>query len=273
MTDIRGNGYVPDVYDSRDLNVDELGFGAAPPTDEINHSAFCPPVRDQLDTNSCVGQSVASAIFSTLRHREAFSPVFLESELTSVLFTYALARHQHQRPTVPLKDVGTYIRAAVKGLRRFGAPPEEAWPFEPHRLEWGMRDGERVRIERIQARPPLSAIRQGRSRKGPGGYYRVMGTSQRYLDQLDAALHAGLFPVLGLLITREFQLHQGETLDAMSGSPVGGHAFMLAGMRKQGGARYYLKWGSWGTGWGKDGATWIHEDLIAAGVDTWIIDP
>lgn len=263
----RGTGYIPDPYDPRDREFFTLGAGAAPDVDELDLSASAPPPRDQGMTNTCVGQSAATAIYTARRVMQM--PV----ELPSVLWCYALARIDHQRPDRPLKDTGTYVRSCIKGLKRRGFPAEEHWPFDPWAPAHAMDMGDRVEVTRIEARPPLSAVRHAHDNRGPAGYYRITAYGDFLLDELDAALAGGLPFIAGMHVSQSFLENTDEFVERMDGPHAGGHAMAFIGRRRFNGARWYRCRNSWGVGWGDGGDAWLHESIMRQAFDIQVIDP
>lgn len=264
-----GTGYMPDIYDARDRAFHLLGVGTPTPVQaELTLLEHAPPARDQGLTNSCVGQSAKTAFWIACRS------MGIPVEEPSELFPYANGRHQHQRPDVPLKDTGTFIRFTIRGMQKHGICREEVWPFLPWKMERGMEFGSPVDIPRIKARPPYSAVKDGWMHRGPRGYYRIMTFGQRMLDDMDSALVHGLPFIAGLVVTRGFLEHRGSEFREMTGPVAGGHAMAFIGRRRdQAGDRWYLAHNSHGKFWGQDGLTWIHQDVMKGAMDVWVVDP
>ena len=121
--EVRGTGWRPDVPDFRDHRfsatvASPAGLDLTRPSlvTKVNSQ----PVFDQLETNSCVGNSVA-LLHAVVR---GVSP-------RSRLQIYYEARRLIGETGI---DEGAYIRDAIKVIANLGAGRETWWPFNPSQI-------------------------------------------------------------------------------------------------------------------------------------------
>jgi len=253
---IRGLGWLPDLYDRRDLSIERLGLTTETPSSDLSLRPFTDGVVSQGLTSSCVGQSVADACDTTWRAQGIGVP-----ERTSALAIYGFARAQHTPPEQKiLPDFGTYIRDAIRGMKKHGRPPENAWPFD---------------LSKIEQRPPLSVIRAGYDTKGPAGYYRIFGSESSLLSQIDRALASGFAVVFGVPVDLQFTNDIGPELIRFPDSAnwIGGHAMEVIGRIFRDGVRWYEIKQTWGETWREEGFAFLHQRWLTEGYDHWVIAP
>lgn len=111
-------GWVPDLPDHRDLTYSAPSqFLMALPT-SVNLTSKCPPVYDQGQLGSCIGNAIAGAIqFEQMKKN-------LKSFTPSRLFIYYNKRVK-EHPVA--SDSGAQIRDGMKVVAKLGAPPETDW--------------------------------------------------------------------------------------------------------------------------------------------------
>lgn len=117
-------GWRPELPDNRDYKLADhfpLAANLTATAGWRSLRAFCSPVRDQMDTNACVGFSVMAAV-EILRRQDSDK----YSTIYSPLFTYYQARAKIGEEKI---DQGAYIRDGMKSLLSVGASPESAWKF------------------------------------------------------------------------------------------------------------------------------------------------
>jgi C1A family cysteine protease len=118
-----GLGWRRDLPDHRD-------FTFAAPADvlttlptSVDLRPIMPAVYDQGPIGSCTANAIAGAIqFDRLKNNEP--PDFIPSRL----FVYWNERYMEH--DVPL-DAGAELRDGIKSVARWGAPPENDWPYVP----------------------------------------------------------------------------------------------------------------------------------------------
>jgi C1A family cysteine protease len=153
-------------------------------------------------------------------------------------------------------DDGTYLRTCIAGLVKFGAPPEEAWPFAP------------IRINRM---PSATAYHASYDRRGPAGYYRAAEGEPR-IEQVRGAIASGYPVVFGTRIDASFnRVANADTIGPPTGEIIGGHAMCIVGYDGRG----VRVANSWGSEWGDTGLYWMSYDWLASDHvhDVWAVVP
>jgi len=251
MTTKKGLGWHKDPPDKRDLLVTALLKGNTAP-DQVNWRQFCPPVKDQLYTSTCVGQAAAIA-FTTVAAIEK------HKWDTSELFGYFIARYQHGAHN---QDQGTGLRYLYKAVRTHGICPANSWPFDPH--NWGS-PGEFIK-KRINKDPDFAAYRKAFDQRWLAGYYRIESVSER-IDQMKQALHEKGIINFGINVGAPFMDYTGGVIDNL-GPSLGGHAMTIYGYYKN---EYWLVQNSWGSNWGESGHCKLSMRNAHQMRDIWVV--
>lgn len=135
----KGMGWRPDIPDFRDLNFTDQNFRAAATADLKPEAELAPalliprdrlpPVYDQGNLGSCVGNAISTMMSYTRR-------VVPRSRL----FIYYEARRLINETQ---NDAGCYIRDGIKVITNLGAPRERYWPYIEEKVfedPWEMAD-------------------------------------------------------------------------------------------------------------------------------------
>jgi hypothetical protein len=249
----RGLGYREDPLDSRDRQVGELleklGVAAAEPpkTASVFHTQI--RIKDQGSTQSCVGQSVSQAV------QIAYLMDSVACRELSALFAYYNARAE-ESPCPELdtiKDVGAYIRLAIKGLQKLGEAEEWAWPF---------KEG------KVNKRPSWTSYRNASSRRGVRGYYRI--STGDVVNQVKLAISQRRPVVGGWRIDEAFCKPEGVGIvKAITRDFVGGHAMLVESYSADGS---FTLVNSWGADWREGGRVRVSAEFIESVNDMWAID-
>lgn len=119
----RHYGWVPQLPDRRDFRLSHSAadIAARPPTTDLSILPAMPPVYDQGQLGSCVGNSVAGAVEYNIRteNKGLWQP--------SRLFIYYNARRLEGTTS---SDSGASIRDGVKGVVEWGTPAESFWHYD-----------------------------------------------------------------------------------------------------------------------------------------------
>ena len=218
-----GLGHLRDPKDDRDWKIDKLLGAAASTSDAIDWSQFVDHVRDQGQTESCVGQAFARAVH--LRAAIAGSPIAFPSALA----IYAFARD------IPLQDQGCYPRMAAAGLTQMGVVSESRWPFDANQ---------------VNDEPPLDVAQHGADTSvAIDGYYRIDSSGAQRSADVRQALAAGYPVPFAQEIGDDFENYAGGVLDVHGGPILGGHMTCLVGFTPD----YLIAINSWGPTWGESG--------------------
>ncbi len=208
-------------------------------------------IFNQGGTGSCVAQSIAGAIAT----REMFlSRQLGRGTLRSDLFAaatyghlsrralYSLARATHGEHKI---DGGTYIRAALRIMRRHGCPLETAFAWSELK---------------INATVPGDIIFGGKV-FADLEYESIVAVGDDKLSQIRDALEEGFPVVFGTQVTRSFQQHRGSGVYAPRADEpsVGGHAMYIANIEPDGDCWIV---NSWGRGWGDEGRALVRADWV-----------
>lgn len=243
-----GTGWIPDIPSQKDFALPGLGFGMRMAVKAgmtglpkaVDLRPFDVPVRDQGETNSCVGFSCSQMVYF-LRRNLKISPDFAPSPL----FLYYFARRLSGWETI---DEGAYIRDALKVLVADGICREEDWPFTK---------------ANVNVRPPQILLRQALAHKTTK-YYRMLPNDNLY--HLKWSLAQGFPFVAGLTIYSSFMDKKVEStgmvpMPKTSESTVGGHAIRFMGYDDS--LKRFICPNTWGTGVGQRGYYFIPYNYIS----------
>lgn len=234
-----GLGCVPDAPDSRDKHLASLKLpGSIPAYASLQDSVV--EVLNQATTSKCVAHAFAQAIRIEDKQHGVPSP-----QLSSRNFLYYNSLAYDGGGFV---DRGTQLRSCVKGLVKFGRPPESAYPFSE---------------DPLVARPSWEAYREALDHRGPSGYYRVNS-----VDEIKQAIAAGKPVAGGASVGNSIFAYSGGIYDPdLNEAQIGGHALCFVGY-----APDYLKIvNSWGPGYGESGFMRVSYKWAATFSDCWAV--
>ncbi len=148
-----------------------------------------------------------------------------------------------------LHDSGSYPRSVMKAASAVGIPAEEAWPFDP---------------AKINDEPPLELLGEA-AKFLLLRWYRVYASGASRATELANALSKGYPFIFGLELDSAFFEYKGGVIRAMGPDAQGGHMLCCVGYRTgEDGKREFMIVNSWGEGWGEAGICWIGEDVMAS---------
>lgn len=240
-------GWVRDLPDRRDFVVVHPKAARLPAS--VSLLAGMPPVYDQLDLGSCVGNALAAAVDYTRKKQG------LRFMTPSRLFIYWNARSMEQSTA---SDSGCAIRDAMKTLINQGVCVEAEWPYS----------------EDFSHQPSILAY-QTATRHETLKYESPL----QNLANLKAGLAAGFPFVFGFSVYESFMSGAVAATGLVpmpigSESMVGGHAVAACGYDDLTGDQIFthrpevpsfLVRNSWGASWGINGYFWLPY--------TYILDP
>lgn len=233
-------GWIPDPRDPRDKSIDVLGLATDIAPEHSLDRGFAP--KDQSRSNSCTGQGAATAL------RLAYLAQGIDCPDLSALFPYYTGRREHQ---TRVTDDGTFIRATVKSIARFGICAEHRWPFA---------------LSRVNRQPGWSAFRAAHDYRGLRGYYRIPKGDTMAVRR---AIHADRPVIAGWEVNRAFTLRTGpEVIDTLIGPFIGGHCMTIAAYHRDDTFTLLNSWGAWR----QNGRQRVTEGFIAKGIDLWALD-
>lgn len=246
----RGAGCLPDPKDSRDM-LFGAHFGGAKLVGRGSVRTELVPTRNQGRTNSCVGFATAAAlrVASVYQLDKPFPDI-------SPLHIYFGARGYHSKDIdgdgiLDPTDDGTYIRAAIRSVKRMGAPAESTWPFS---------------ARKVNKQPGFAAMRSGLRRAGPRHYYRCVAADDIRLAIDKRVPVIGGFP-MSENWTRAHHDLVPPLISAHEGRFVGNHAMVVESYNEDG------TFDVWNTSWtlkfGYKGRCRVTEDVLMTGHDFW----
>lgn len=247
----RGLGYLPTPHDG-----DYHLFSARRPShlaravesrfDDLIHG-----IRNQGNTNSCVGHSVRGAI--ELRRA-------LDGQQHVDLSALDLYWNARAHDGYEFEDGGSVIRSACRIAYRVGVCSEAAWAFDERR---------------VNTRPSPAADVEGVTR-ADGAYERIVETGPARVEAVLDALQDRCPVVAGIMVDDLYMNCSGnETIPAPGPGAIirGGHAVYFCGMDRSG--ERMLTAGSYGRAFGFHGFVWLASEWIelVSTQDVWVLRP
>lgn len=239
MTRRKRYGWRPDVPDQRDL---KMTMARAPKELKIDLTPQMPPVYDQGELGSCVGNAVAAAMeYDRIRQGAAW-PIPETRTVPSRLMIYYEARRIEKSIA---EDAGCEIRDGVKAAVKVGACYEDLWPYD---------------VAKFADRPAQECY-DAALRDRVKSYARVT----RSQSQLEAVLASGSPIIIGISVYDSFEsdavartgtVPMPKKKEAM----LGGHAVLVVGYDRR--KRRFIVRNSWGEGWGKKGYFTLPYDYV-----------
>lgn len=230
-------GWRPDLPDQRDKPYAAKLKAEAPKVlpDRVDLRKDCPKVYDQGQLGSCTANAIAGAYQYNRKHQKQ------EDFVPSRLFIYYNERAMEG--TVE-SDAGAYIRDGIKVVGKFGAPPEELWPYD---------------IGTFADKPPDDAFKMGKYFQAVK-YFRLDHTN---IDEIRGCLAAKFPIVFGFSVYSSIEkaAKTGDIpMPAQSDSLEGGHAVLAVGYDQD--SKRIIFRNSWGTGWGDKGYGTLPYDYV-----------
>lgn len=229
-----GLGWRRDLPDHRD-------FAYAAPADvltalptKIDLRSDMPAVYDQQAIGSCTANAIAGAIQFD-RSKLAETPDFVPSRL----FIYWNERNMEH--SVPL-DAGAELRDGIKSISRYGAPPENDWPYvaTPADPNTNLFPPNSAPVNK----PSTAAYTEGAKHLALS-YFRV----QQTLSQLKGCLAQGFPFVFGFAVYSSIYDSHGQPVITLpmprsSDAILGGHAVLAVGYQDS--TNTFICRNSWG---------------------------
>ncbi|GAM19140.1 hypothetical protein SAMD00019534_023150, partial [Acytostelium subglobosum LB1] len=247
---VSGYKYVQPPASSKQFVSMRLGNTALPASVDLRQHMT--DVEDQETTNSCVANAVAGAYEYLIKryHNDDQYDV-------SRLFIYYNARGLEGDGEI--EDEGSIISYAIEGLKKYGAPSEEIWPFDvdkvnevPHQEAY--EEAAQFLIEDTELVPTdLTAWKKCLAEGNP----IIFGMS--LYNSFDSHRKKGLVPV--------------PSPNEETRGSHGGHAMLCVGYNDT--DQVFIIRNSWGSTWGDNGYCYIpYRYLISKKHncgDSWII--
>jgi C1A family cysteine protease len=221
-------GRIKDTPDSRDYKFTPRMAFAVPGAVDLRPS--CPPVYDQLQANSCIGNAIAGGVDYEREHQGPETPFMTPARL----FIYYNARALEG--TVDT-DSGASIRDGFKSIKAQGVCAEYRWPYI---------------VPGNVTRKPFHGC------YGAASWHKTLtylAVAQAQADMLDCLAQGYPF-VFGITVYPSFETpYVDRTGFVPMPSPdeqaIGDHALLAVGYDVA--AQRITFRNSWGTGWGDGG--------------------
>lgn len=236
-----GLGYLPDPGDLRDIPM-SLVLPVIPIPKSVDYTKEMSPVEDQDGEGVCVAFACGDAMKEYQEKKERKQHINL-----SVRYLYQKCKEIDGIPD----QEGTYIRVAMKILRKKGIPPEECWPFVPHNIGKPCADADsKAYPYRIKAFARLKNILEmKRSLIVNGPFVAGVKVYDSFLSEDVARI--GIVPVPA----------PEETLQ-------GGHAICIVGYDDE--KQLFKFKNSWSKNWGDNGYGYLSYEYIEKYcIDAW----
>jgi len=151
----------------------------------------------------------------------------------SRLAVYFLAR-ELENPPMTNVDEGSYISFCADVLRRFGACPENYWPFD---------------LNKLFVPPSWKAMRKAYLGKIQE-FWKIKSTGSDRVDDVILTLQSGNPVVYGTKIDNSWKYYHrsSKPLDVAKGTLLGGHCTVIVGWNPK--REVFYGENSWGEGWG-----------------------
>jgi len=241
----RAKGYLEDPVDPRDFVADALFGAPVGVPKEFSLEKYIRKIRNQEQTNSCVGHGLWAAV----QIREQI--LGMNSGESSPMGFYGLARMLGKLSREEqLVDEGAYPRLAMKGIREWGIPLEAKWPFDPSKVNQEL---------------PWDVLQQASATK-ISAWYRIDSIGQGRVNGVMQAISKGYPVSFGTNVDAVYEEWNGKgVIGPRAGRSLGGHYTTIVGYRtERDGSVSFQFQQSWGTGWGQNGLGWLCEQRITS---------
>jgi len=216
-------------------------------TGDVDLRPWTTPRHNQRWSSSCVAQATVKAL-EIKRVQEHGHEAHID---LSRLAVYYLCRELMNPPECTV-DEGTHISFAFDVIRRFGVPPEEAWPWD---------------LKKLHTPPSWKAMRKAYLHKIES-FYKILSGGEDRIQAVIECLQAGNPVVFGTSTGSNWHHYRKGMVLGLPSTVTGRHATVLVGF--EGGK--FIGENSWGTSWGDDGFYLMDPKVIAASEsrDFWV---
>ncbi|OHD15473.1 MAG: hypothetical protein A2Y38_17475 [Spirochaetes bacterium GWB1_59_5] len=214
---------------------------------DVDLRPFTSARHNQRATSSCVAQATVKAL-EIKRIQKYGATAHLD---LSRLAVYYLAR-ELMNPPECTKDNGTYISHAFDVLRRFGVPPETAWPWD---------------VTKIYTPPSWMAMRKAYLHKITA-FYKIRSTGQARVQAVIECLRANNPVVFGTIVGDNWHDYVAGQVLRLPSTETGRHATVIIGYK----GGHFIGENSWGTAWGDNGFYLMEPEVVASSEssDFWV---
>lgn len=206
---------------------------------DIDLREFTSPRHNQVNTGTCVAQSVVKAL--EIKRIQKYGRA-AHYDL-SVLQVYFLAREM-MFPKKTHEDNGTFISLGCDVARRFGVCREDEHPFSKENLH----------------KPPSWASMRNAYLHRFSKFYRINSTGDQRVAEVEFALRANHPVMFATYVGDQWFSYRGGTTLKRETNEVGSHATVLLGRDRHGD---FIGENSWGTSFGDDGFYKLDPEVIS----------
>ncbi len=227
----------PDKTDNRDYSAIAFGISWWTPRlpKIVDYSRQTLPVGNQGNTGACVGWST-SYLRSWLQYKLKGKKVRY-----SVRFIWLASKEIDQiEINVPFDSSGTYIRDAMKVMKKYGSAPDKLWPFRSQLPDSSKE--KRIKDYAIKNRI--------------GNYYSLRNNDERRQH----LAKKGPFVVGVPVYTNWSNISSNGIVPLPGGAFRGGHAILVVGYDDK--KKLFKFQNSWSTSWGKRGFGYFTYDYM-----------
>jgi len=266
-------GYVPDLPDD---GRDRL-LGSTPVAyvdigedrEEIDHTHYFKAVSDQMEFPSCTANSSADVweayeIMGKVEGGMSLGAAINGTPDLSRMFLWWCGRNLIDPPKTRDPSFGCYNRLIMDALARYGAPPEELWPYDDAPV--GAKNEPRSIV-----RPSIKAYRAAASRAATA-FYSINDVGEARHLLLRKALKAKHLPIFGTSLTKSFFGYTNGVIHVPQAGPIAGHHSMaIVGWSPRRNA--YKVRNSWTAYWGEGGYCWMHKNYVISDLSSgfWVV--
>lgn len=256
LPDFYSTGYIPDCSDHRDSVYESSSKSQLPRSVDLSRGGRFGPVDDQGPVQCCAAHAVTSLVeYGMNEHGKK------PGRQLSRLFNYKVARGI----LGVSGDVGATVRDSIKGLRRYGCPLEEAWPYE---------------ISYLEREPVVHDFEVAKKFRHSWEYHRLDHPGVRKTDllgRLKRALADGVPAAFGVSLPAAATSVKGRSAAATipvfeKDEPVAGRHCLVAVGYDDGKKALRVR-NSWGKKWGDKGYAWLPYDYVLRywAMDFWTL--
>jgi C1A family cysteine protease len=208
----------------------------------------CPPVYDQGQLGSCVGNGVAFCHqFDQIKQglKNTFAP--------SRLFVYYNARALDGTIN---EDAGAQIHDGIQTIKQYGVCAESLWPYDPSKFAVKPAASSYVAAEKSQS-------------------IKYQQINQAAAD-IEQCLIEGYPVVFGMMVYDDFEgpvVAKTGMVPMPKGNTVGGHCMVIVGYHRA--KQLFTVRNSWGMNWGDGGYCYVPYGYMldrTQAQDFWIIE-
>lgn len=248
---LRKKGHIPDPPGHMVTSAKYLLGSSSKYPKTYSMRDFC-LVGDQLTTSTCVGWTLAQAIYVSFKNVGLLLPDF-----PSPQGIYTVARCIDRISLdEPLFDFGSMPNQAMRGMTEWGVPIITDWPFHP---------------ENINDEPDLESLKRA-SRLKLLGYYRI-DNNETFIDMYKRSINSGYPVAMASDVGYSFENYNGNGVISAQTEDLGSHYVLGIGYDTMANGSTVVEIvNSWGTSWGDHGFCLVDESFMLNTRDRYVMN-